>query len=229
MFCELCAAVVLMIQLLLDPKKTPLQILCLGSHCDDIEIGCGGTLLKLIQSHRGNVMVQWVVFSSTPEREEEAQRSAQAFLKRTKQKNVVIQHFADSFFPYNGGEIKKFMQELSRRFSPDVIFTHYRNDLHQDHRLIAELTWNAFRDHWILEYEVPKYDGDLGSPNLFVSLTGAMCHNKINHVVRYYKSQRNKRWFTKETFLSLHRLRGIECNSASGYAEAFYCRKTLLG
>src|SRR5215813_12002451 len=218
-----------MAQLSLDPKKSPLKILCLGSHCDDIEIGCGGTLLKLIQSRRGNIIVHWVVFSSTAERENEARCSAQAFLKHAKQKSIVIQHFEDSFFPYSGGEIKKFMQALSRGFSPDLIFTHYRNDLHQDHRLIAELTWNAFRDHWILEYEVPKYDGDLGSPNLFVPLKEAICHNKVDQVVRYYKSQRSKNWFTRETFLSLLRLRGIECNSTSGHAEAFYCRKMVLG
>ena len=217
-----------MIQLVLDPKKSPLKILCLGSHCDDIEIGCGGTLLKLIQSRRGNVMVHWVVFSSTPERENEAIRSAQAFLKGIKRKTVVIRHFEDSFFPYDGGEIKKYMQKLSRDFSPDLIFTHCRNDLHQDHRLISELTWNAFRDHWILEYEVPKYDGDLGSPNLFVPLKQRICYNKIDYVVRYFKSQRKREWFTKETFLSLHRLRGIECNSVSGYAEAFYCRKVVF-
>src|SRR5262245_25194246 len=179
-----------MIQLLVDPKKSPLKILCLGSHCDDIEIGCGGTLLKLIQSRRGNILVQWVIFSSTAEREDEAKRSAQAFLRRIKQKSVVIQHFEDSFFPYNGGEIKKCVQELSRAFCPDVIFTHYRNDLHQDHRLISELTWNAFRDHCILEYEIPKYDGDLGTPNVFVPLTETICLHKIDQIIRYYKSQR---------------------------------------
>jgi len=218
-----------MIQLLFDQKKSPLKILCLGSHCDDIEIGCGGTLLKLIQNRRGNVVVRWIVFSSTPEREKEAGLSAKGFLKNVKQKTIIIQQFEDSFFPYHGREIKKVMHELSRGFLPEVIFTHYGNDLHQDHRLIGELTWNAFRDHWILEYEIPKYDGDLGSPNLFVPLTEATTRKKIDHVMRYFKSQRNKQWFTKETFLSLLRLRGIECNSASGYAEAFYCRKTVLG
>ena len=217
-----------MMPLVINRKKSSLKILCLGSHCDDIEIGCGGTLLKLIQSRRGNVMVRWVVFSSTPEREKEALRSAQAFLKRAKQKSVVIQHFEDSFFPYNGSEIKRFMQELSSVFSPDLIFTHYTNDLHQDHRLVAELTWNAFRDHWILEYEIPKYDGDLGRPNLFVPLKETTCRYKIDHVLRYFESQRRKQWFTKDTFLSLQRLRGIECNSVSGYAEAFYCRKMVF-
>ena len=217
-----------MIPLALEPRKSPLKILCLGEHCDDIEIGCGGTLLNLIQRRRGNVIVYWVVFSSTPEREKEAVRSAQAFLKHTKQKTVVIRHFEDSFFPYNGSEIKRFMQELSSVFSPDLIFTHYTNDLHQDHRLIAELTWNAFRDHWILEYEIPKYDGDLGRPNLFVPLKETTCRYKIAHVLRYFESQRKKQWFTKDTFLSLQRLRGIECNSVSGYAEAFYCRKMVF-
>src|SRR5262245_2011107 len=217
-----------MIQLLVDPKKSPLKILCLGSHCDDIEIGCGGTLLKLIQSRRGNIIVHWVVFSSTAERENEARCSAQAFLKHAKQKSIVIQHFEDSFFPYSGGEIKKFMQALSRGFSPDLIFTHYRNDLHQDHRLIAELTWNAFRDHWILEYEVPKYDGDLGSPNLFVSLNEAVCSRKIRGLLDGFPSQRNKQWFDEQTFLALARLRGMEANSPSRYAEAFYCRKIVI-
>jgi LmbE family N-acetylglucosaminyl deacetylase len=217
-----------MIRLVLDKKKAPINILCLGSHCDDIEIGCGGTLLKLIQDYAGNVTVHWVVFSSSAERKREAMRSAHAFLKHAKQKAVIIKDFEDSFFPYLGGEIKKYVHELSRELSPDLIFTHYRQDLHQDHRLIAELTWNAFRDHWILEYEVPKYDGDLGSPNVFVPLKESICQSKVNYLIHCFKSQHNRKWFTKETFLSVHRLRGIECNSDSGYAEAFYCRKIVF-
>jgi len=217
-----------MIRLLLDHRTSPLKILCLGSHCDDIEIGCGGTLLKLIEDLRGRVIVHWVVFSSTPDREAEARQSAEAFLKRAKSKIVIIRDFADSFFPYNGGEIKKYMHQLSRDVSPDLIFTHYAKDLHQDHRLISELTWNAFRDHCILEYEIPKYDGDLGSPNVFVPLKESICRDKMTHIFRYFKSQRRRSWFTKETFLSLQRLRGVECNASSGYAEAFYCRKIVL-
>jgi LmbE family N-acetylglucosaminyl deacetylase len=217
-----------MIQLLLDNKKSPLKVLCLGSHCDDIEIGCGGTLLRLIQERHGKIVVYWVVFSSNSERQKEAMRSAQAFLKGTKQKSIVVREFEDSFFPYNGSDIKKYMHQLSREFSPDVIFTHYHNDLHQDHRLISELTWNAFRDHCILEYEIPKYDGDLGSPNVFVPLQEMMCRNKVEYLIRYFKSQHDRSWFTRETFLSLQRLRGIECNASSGYAEAFYCRKIVL-
>jgi len=217
-----------MIQLILNKKKAPIKILCLGSHCDDIEIGCGGTLLKLIQDYDSNVIVRWVIFSANAERKKEAISSAQAFLARTKQKTTQIQHFEDSFFPYQGSEIKKYMHQLSREFSPDLTFTHYRQDLHQDHRLIAELTWNVFRDHLILEYEIPKYDGDLGSPNVFVTLPESICTRKIKTIIDSFKTQRHKPWFTKETFSALLRLRGIESNSASGYAEAFYCRKILL-
>jgi len=209
-------------------NKATLRVLCLGAHCDDIEIGCGGTLLRLIQEHIDRIVVHWVVFSSRPDREREAVKSAQAFLKRTKQHTIVVHHFPDSFFPYSGAEIKKSMHQVSREFSPDVVFTHCRHDLHQDHRLIAEVTWNAFRDHLILEYEIPKYDGDLSACNLFVPLTQSICRKKTANILKFFKSQTNKSWFTKETFTSLLRLRGIECNSSSGYAEGFYCRKIVL-
>ena len=219
-----------MIRLVLDKRKAPVKILCLGAHCDDIEIGCGGTLLRLIEDCSGSLIVRWVVFSSSPARKKEAMLSAAAFLKGTRENAINIHNFEDSFFPYNNnaGEIKKYLHQLSRDFSPDLIFTHCGRDRHQDHRLVSELTWNAFRDHWILEYEVPKYDGDLGSPNVFVPLQESICRDKVSHLTRYFKSQRDKSWFTRETFLSLQRIRGIECNSSSGYAEAFYCRKVVL-
>jgi LmbE family N-acetylglucosaminyl deacetylase len=218
-----------MIQLVLGKNKSSARILCLGAHCDDIEIGCGGTLLRLIEDYRGNLVVRWVVFSANSERRREALRSAQAILKRLKQKTISIQSFADSFFPYrNASEIKECLHQVSREFSPDLIFTHHGKDLHQDHRLVSELTWNAFRDHCILEYEIPKYDGDLGQPNVFIPLDKSVCRNKANHLIRYFKSQRHRNWFTKDTFMALQRLRGIECNSTSGYAEAFYCRKIVL-
>jgi LmbE family N-acetylglucosaminyl deacetylase len=209
-------------------NKAGLNILCLGAHCDDIEIGCGGTILRLIEEHIGKIVIHWVVFSSGPDREREAVKSAQAFLKRSKHHAIVVHHFPDSFFPYSGAEIKKSMHQLSREFSPDLVFTHCRHDLHQDHRLISELTWNAFRDHLILEYEIPKYDGDLSACNLFVPLTQSICRKKTTHILKFFKSQTDKSWFTKETFTSLLRLRGIECNSSSGYAEGFYCRKIVL-
>lgn len=209
-------------------NKPGLKVLCLGAHCDDIEIGCGGTILRLIQEHIDNIVIHWVVYSSRPDREREAVKSAQAFLKRTKHQTIVVHHFPDSFFPYSGAEIKKSLHQLSREFSPDLIFTHCRHDLHQDHRLISELTWNAFRDHLILEYEIPKYDGDLSTRNLFVPLTMSICRKKTSMILNFFKSQRDKGWFTEATFTSLLRLRGIECNSSSGYAEGFYCRKIVL-
>lgn len=203
------------------------NILCLGAHCDDIEIGCGGTLLQLLGGSR-DAVVYWVVFSSNEERAEEARRSADAFLSEAKAKTVIINDFKNSFFPFVGDSIKQYFEQLKGQFSPDLIFTHYRNDLHQDHRVISDLTWNTFRNHFILEYEVPKYDGDLGSPNLFVHLSESTCQNKVRYVLENFQSQKEKHWFEQETFLSIMRLRGIEAASPSKYAEAYYCRKIIL-
>ena len=218
-----------MISLAVQRGKSPLKLLCLGAHSDDIEIGCGGTVLKLIRDHHGDVAVRWAIFSSSPERAAEAAGSAAAFLQDARHKEVSFGKFEDSFFPYQGNEIKKHMHQLSQEFSPDIIFTHYGKDLHQDHRLLSELTWNAFRDHWILEYEIPKYDGDLGAPNVFVPLDESVCRSKINFLLTHFKSQRAHAWFTEDAFRSIQRLRGIECNSESGYAEAFYSRKIVVG
>jgi LmbE family N-acetylglucosaminyl deacetylase len=203
------------------------KVLCLGAHCDDIEIGCGGTILKLIE-RQADLEFLWVVFSGTAQRAAEAKRAAQLFLKGAGKKKIVVKKFRDSFFPYQGATIKEFFVGLQKQFSPDLIFTHYRHDLHQDHRLICELTWNAFRNHLILEYEIPKFDGDLGAPNCFVELDGAICRRKIGHLQQAFASQKAKQWFTEETFRALLRLRGIECNSSGKYAEAFYGRKVLL-
>jgi LmbE family N-acetylglucosaminyl deacetylase len=205
----------------------PRRVLCLGSHSDDLEIGCGGTLLKLIASDQ-NVSVDWIVFSATGERANEAQASAMKFLEGAGDKKVEVNAFRDGFFPYLGYEIKEFFEALKRRCSPDVIFTHYREDRHQDHRLISDLTWNTFRDHLILEYEIPKYDGDLGSPNCFVQLDEATCRRKVGSIVELFQTQQNRHWFTPETFFSLLRLRGIESGAPSGYAEGFFCRKAVL-
>jgi LmbE family N-acetylglucosaminyl deacetylase len=208
---------------------SPLRILCLGAHSDDIEIGCGGTLLRLIRDHKGDVAVRWVIFSSSVEREREAAGSAAEFLRDAKEKEVTFGKFEDSYFPYQGNELKKYMHRLSRELSPDIIFTHYGKDLHQDHRFLSELTWNAFRNHWILEYEIPKYDGDLGAPNVFVPLDESICRAKTTFLLTHFKSQHPRAWFTEDAFRSIQRLRGIECNSESGYAEAFYSRKIVLG
>jgi LmbE family N-acetylglucosaminyl deacetylase len=204
-----------------------LRILCLGSHSDDLEIGCGGTLLKLLEARR-DASVHWVVFGATEQRATEAHASALRFLEGAARKEVEIKGFRDGFFPYVGYEIKQFFEELKGRFSPDVIFTHCRDDRHQDHRLISDLTWNTYRDHLILEYEIPKYDGDLGSPNCFVPLDEATCRRKVESIVEAFETQRSRHWFTQETFLSLLRLRGIEAASPSGYAEGFVCRKAVF-
>ena len=203
------------------------KVLCLGSHCDDIEIGCGGTILRLIENYP-NIEFYWVVFSSNSQREPEAYQSANSFLKKAIAKTILIKKFRDGFFPFIGIEIKEFFEQLKQDFKPDIVFTHYRHDLHQDHRLISELTWNSFRNHLILEYEIPKYDGDLGSPNFFVHLDEAICKNKTNYILDSFQSQKEKHWFTEETFLSILRLRGIESNAPGKYAEGFYCRKLVF-
>lgn len=210
----------------IEPGSGP-QLLCLGAHSDDIEIGCGGTILKLIERYP-NLSCYWLVFSASQQRAVEARASAQAFLEPVKNRRIVIKDFRDGFFPYTGGDIKVVFESLKQEVSPDLIFTHFRHDLHQDHRLICELTWNTFRDHLILEYEIPKYDGDLGAPNFFVHLDQAICRQKINYLQAHFKTQENKHWFTEETFLSLMRIRGIESRSPGLYAEGFYARKLAL-
>ena len=203
-----------------------IKILCLGAHCDDIEIGCGGTLLSLLGNFK-SAEVHWVVFSSDYRRGIEARSSASIFLKDAGMKKVKIKKFRNGFFPYIGGEIKEYFEKLKDGFSPDLIFTHYRHDLHQDHRKVSELTYNTFRNHLILEYEIPKYDGDLGIPNLFVPMEYSVCKFKIKSILEKYKTQGDKRWFTEDLLLSILRIRGMECVSPSNYAEAFYCRKLV--
>jgi LmbE family N-acetylglucosaminyl deacetylase len=204
-----------------------LQILCLGCHSDDIEIGCGGTILRLSQDYPGSVF-HWVVFSAVGVRGTEAQQAAALFTASTKLQGPILKTFRDGFMPFEGARIKEVFEELKQEVSPDLILTHNRADAHQDHRLIAELTWNTFRNYLILEYEIPKYDGDMGRPSVFVPLEAAHYQNKIEYIMQAFSSQRAKRWFQPETFLALMRLRGMECNAPSGYAEAFYCRKLVL-
>jgi len=207
--------------------REPQRILCLGAHCDDIEIGCGGTILNLVSSGR-KVEALWVVFASNAQRKEEALKSAESFLTGANS-NIVIHDFRDGFLPYLGVELKECFERLKSQFEPDIVLTHYRSDLHQDHRLISELTWNTYRNHLILEYEIPKYDGDFGSPNVFVPLDEPTCRRKIDIVLEAFLSQANKHWFSRDVFSSVLRLRGMEANASSGYAEGFYCRKAILG
>jgi LmbE family N-acetylglucosaminyl deacetylase len=204
----------------------PLRILCLGAHADDIEIGCGGTLLQLIAREK-KLKVHWVVFSAAGKRGEEARKAAELFTASC-EKEIVLKEYRDGFFPYSGGQVKEFFEELKGRINPDLIFTHWQGDAHQDHRLICELTWNTFRKHLILEYEIPKYDGDVGRPNVFVPFETEMYQSKIRYIMDAFQSQQTKPWFHEDTFLALMRLRGMECNAPSSYAEAFYCRKLVL-
>ena len=211
---------------LVHPTERPLGILCLGAHSDDIEIGCGGTILWLAEKFPGSLF-HWVVFSTLGPRREEALKAAELFTAGC-DKEVVLKDYRDGFLPYSGGEVKDLFEQMKGRVDPDLIFTPWRGDAHQDHRLLAELAWNTFRDHLILEYEIPKYDGDLGQPGLFVPLRPGVSQKKVRCIVDVFQSQHTKRWFHQDTFLSLMRLRGMECNAPSGYAEAFYCHKLVL-
>lgn len=208
-------------------NKSKLKILCLGAHSDDIEIGCGGTILSL--ASRMEVEVYWVVFSADRIRQREAKESASLFLQQAKERTVVVKNFKMSFFPFVGDQIKEFFEQLKQKCSPDLVFTHYRHDLHQDHQIVSNLTWNSFRNHLILEYEIPKYDGDLGVPNFFIPLDETIRKKKIEYILSSFKTQAGKHWFTESTFSSILRLRGIESNAPGGYAEAFYSRKIVLG
>jgi LmbE family N-acetylglucosaminyl deacetylase len=201
------------------------NVLCLGAHADDIEIGCGGTLLKLAQA-RPDLNFLWVVCSGEGRRAAEARRSAGSLLQSVARKKIEIRAFRASYFPYHAQQIKDYFERIKDRFEPDLIFTHHRDDRHQDHRVLSDLAWNTFRRHWILEYEILKYDGDLGQPTTFVPLDEASCQLKIATILGHFKTQRSKHWFTADAFWSLLRIRGVECGRR--FAEAFYCRKLAL-
>jgi LmbE family N-acetylglucosaminyl deacetylase len=209
-----------------DKTAARLSVLCLGAHCDDIEIGCGGTVLRILSEHP-DAEFHWVVLSAHGDRGREAGESAEAFLAGAKDPTVALEEFRDGFFPYVGYDIKEYFERLKTHVQPDVVFTHYRHDLHQDHRLVNELTWNTFRDHFVLEYEVLKYDGDLGIPNYFVPIEGALAARKVDLVWQHFQSQRARDWFTKENLLAAMRVRAVECRAPDGFAEAFHCRKIV--
>jgi LmbE family N-acetylglucosaminyl deacetylase len=204
------------------------RVLCLGAHSDDIEIGAGGTLLKLA-TEVADLEICWVVFSAPGQRADEARASANEFLTSAARKEIRVGSFRESYFPSEWPAIKNWFEEIKANFSPDIILTHYRDDRHQDHRVLSDLAWNTFRNHLILEYEILKYDGDLGCPNLFIHLTEEVCARKIELLLKHFKTQTSKHWFTGDSFEAVHRIRGIESASATGRAEAFYCRKLVLG
>lgn len=208
-------------------KNKGLKLLFLGAHCDDIEIGCGGTILKMARQSEISE-VKWVVFASNEERKKEAIICANFFLSKVPNKEILILDYKDAFLNQSIFEIKDFFESLKKNFDPDVIFSHYRDDRHQDHRLISELTWNTFRNHLVLEYEIPKYDGDLGHPNCFFKLSDSEAKEKVHYIIDSYKSQSLKHWFDSETFLAIMRIRGLECANSAKYSEAFYVRKFVL-
>ena len=203
-------------------------MLCVGAHCDDIDLGCGGTLLALVGG-RQPVNVTWVTFSGSDERQRELRASARRFLRNALTAAVIAHEFRDGFFPAQFTAIKERFERLKRLPRPDVIFTHQREEFHQDHRVLAELTWNTFRDHLILEYEIPKFEGGLTTPVAYVELEKAQVERKIRILLECYRSQRTKAWFTADTLRALMRIRGIESGGASGWAEGFHARKLLIG
>ena len=209
-------------------SDTVKRLLCLGAHCDDIEIGAGGTILNLAKTNP-DIDIKWVVFGGeNPVRVEEARRSAEVFLAGASTKSDMLIHgFRDGFFHFQGELLKETFEDLKMDFAPDLILTHHDDDKHQDHRVVSQLTWNTWRDHMILEYEIMKYDGDLGRPNLFVPLSQDVCQDKIDSLLEVFSSQAKRQWFNEEAFWSLLRLRGIECNAPSRLAEAFFVRKIL--
>jgi LmbE family N-acetylglucosaminyl deacetylase len=204
-----------------------LSVLCLGAHSDDIEIGAGATLLG-IQDRGVRLEVHWCVLSGADERGYEAKSSAVDFLSRAAATEIEVMSFRDGFFPEQGDAIKSWFELLKERANPDLIFTHRRDDAHQDHRQVCHLTWNTFRDHCIFEYEIPKWDGDLGQPNLYVPVSARALERKIDLLISHFGTQRSKQWFDRETFLGLARLRGMECRAPERYAEAFVARKLSL-
>jgi len=203
------------------------KVLCLGAHSDDIEIGCGATILRLIQE-QPDLEIYWLVFSARGTRAREAKASASEFLHGVRARRIRTMTYRESYFPDEWSEIKDTFEQVKRSFQPDLVLTQYRNDRHQDHRVLSDLAWNTFRNHLVLEYEIPKYDGDLGLPNLYVPVPRELCERKIAVLLRHFQSQTNRHWFTEDTFWALLRLRGIECVSSSGFAEAFYGRKLWL-
>jgi LmbE family N-acetylglucosaminyl deacetylase len=216
-----------MLELAFPARDEPFRLLCLGAHADDIEIGCGGTILRLV-AERPGLSVRWVVFSGHDERRGEAEAGARFFLDGVREAAVEVHGFRDGFFPSEQARIKEAFERIKAVYHPSLVLTHYRDDLHQDHRVVSELTYNTFRDHLVWEYEIPKYDGDLGNPNLFLPLRDEVARRKVAALLEHFPSRRSHRWFTADTFFAMLRLRGIGCNAAAGFAEAFYCRKAVI-
>lgn len=207
------------------PRPT---VLLLGAHSDDIEIGCGGTVLRLVEAHP-DATFHWVVFAADDARAAEARASSAAFLSDASAATVEVLAFRESYFPFVGDALKDAFEQLKARVRPDLVLTHCLEDRHQDHRTVAELTHNTFRDHLVLEYEIPKYDGDLQPTSVFVPLSAAQITRKVELLDTHFESQRDRSWFDPETFRGLARIRGVESNAPDGYAEGFRSRTIVMG
>jgi LmbE family N-acetylglucosaminyl deacetylase len=213
-----------MLDLLLKrPQRPRAHVLCLGAHCDDIEIGCGGSLLQLQES--AAVRIDWVVCSGTPQRRGETEAAMLRLIAPEARGELIAGEHPDGHFPAAYGQLKEFVESVKRRVQPDLILCHERDDRHQDHRVVNELVWNTFRDHVVLEYEIPKWDGGLGQPNLYIPVTEAQARAKVTALLESHQTQLQRDWFNSETFMAMLRLRGIECRAPSGYAEGFHARK----
>jgi len=207
---------------------TPVRrVLAIGAHSDDLEIGCAGTILTLARANPG-LAVDWVVLAASGDRADEARRSAQVLLGEGAGGSVEVLGFRDGYLPHTADAVKDAFEELKGRVEPDLVLTHTRDDLHQDHRLVCELTWNTFRDHVVLEYEIPKWDGDMGRPNVYVPLDESVVREKLDLLGAHFETQRGKDWYDVDVFRGLMRIRGMECRAPSGYAEAFVARKLTL-
>jgi LmbE family N-acetylglucosaminyl deacetylase len=213
-----------MLEFDISAKRSPQKLLLVGAHCDDIEIGMGATLRRYSERHP-EAQILWVTLSSNEVRAAETRVAGARLLSRARNATLVVKSFREGYFPYIGAELKDFFESLKSQIAPDIVFTHWRDDLHQDHRIASELTWNTFRDHLILEYEIPKYDGDLRTPNLYVPISKEELELKVEILMTSFPSQVHRSWFTPDTFRGIARLRGIECNAPEAFAEAFHCRK----
>jgi LmbE family N-acetylglucosaminyl deacetylase len=214
-----------MLSLVPDLKGSrALRVLCIGAHCDDIEIGCGGTL-RALQDQRKKIVIDWALLSGSAQRAAESTKAMSLLVAPRARGEIRFGEFADGRFPADYARIKEYFESLKNLPRPDIIFCHERDDRHQDHRIVNEMVWNTFRDHLVLEFEIPKWDGGLGQPNTYVPVTAKQAKAKVSALLKAHRSQATRDWFTEDTFLALMRLRGIECRSESGLAEAFHGRK----
>jgi LmbE family N-acetylglucosaminyl deacetylase len=207
--------------------NAPKSVLCLGAHCDDIEIGCGGSLLRW-QHEFPNTNFHWVVFAGEEQRAVETRQAAALLCGPAARLKLDILDFRASYFPSQFAALKDTFERIKSETQPDLILTHHLADRHQDHATLAELTWNTWRSCLILEYEIPKYEGDLGHPNFYVPISAATMQQKVTVLMDCFKSQQHRAWFTPDTFTSLARIRGVECAAPGRFAEAFHARKVRV-